>query len=175
MVQIITYNSPVGALLIGAHQNKLVLCDWTERKNRTAIDARIQKHLQCEFIEEETNYHTTTTKQLDAYFSGKLTQFELDLNLCGTAFQQQVWQALMQIPYGATSTYLQQSKILQNPLAIRAVAAANGANAISIIVPCHRIIGSNGDLIGYAGGLQAKHFLLELEQSTKPQQQLSLF
>jgi methylated-DNA-[protein]-cysteine S-methyltransferase len=93
-----------------------------------------------------------------------MQQFDLPIKYCGTSFQQEVWQALTAIEYGKTSTYLQQSIKLENPLAIRAVAAANGANALSIIIPCHRIIGSKGELIGYAGGLAAKQFLLDLEQ-----------
>jgi len=98
--------------------------------------------------------------------------FDIPLRLAGSEFQQKVWQALLQIPFGKTATYLGLSNKLQNPKAIRAVAAANGANAISIMVPCHRIIGSSGELIGYAGGLKAKQQLLELESGGSGQMDL---
>jgi methylated-DNA-[protein]-cysteine S-methyltransferase len=164
MVKIIQYNSAAGSLLIGVYKNELVLCDWTTRSNRSAIDKRLQQYLQCDFTYEETKFNATIAQQLDAYFAGDLQEFDLPIKYCGTSFQQEVWQALTTINYGKTTTYLQQSIRLGNPLAIRAVAAANGANAISIIVPCHRIIGSKGELIGYAGGLPAKQYLLNLEQ-----------
>jgi methylated-DNA-[protein]-cysteine S-methyltransferase len=167
VVKIITYNSAAGSLLIGVHEHQLVLCDWTNRTNRIAIDKRITQYLKCNFVNEETELHKTISTQLDAYFKGTLQHFDVPIKFCGTSFQQEVWQALTAIEYGKTSTYLQQSKTLGNPLAIRAVASANGANALSIIIPCHRIIGSKGELIGYAGGLAAKQFLLDLEQGQK--------
>ena len=102
----------------------------------------------------------------------KRTKFELPIKLIGTEFQQKVWEKLQQIPFGKTITYLDLSKDLNNVKAIRAVASANGANAISIIVPCHRVIGKNGDIVGYAGGLKAKKALLVLES---PIVQTSLF
>ncbi len=165
------YQSPVGELILGDYQNQLCLCDWHYRKMRSEVDNRILKGLQAEFIEEQTPLLTETQKQLDAYFDKKSTAFDLPLLLVGTAFQQTVWKALQQIDYGKTQTYLGLSKQLNNPKAIRAVASANGANAISIIIPCHRIIGSNQELVGYAGGLSAKKKLLALEQGS----QLELF
>ena len=138
---------------------------------RSEVDNRIQKDLNTFFEECDTPLLVETQKQLEAYFSKKLTVFYLPLLLVGTDFQQSVWKALLQIPYGKTQTYLGLSKQLNNTKAIRAVAAANGANALSIIVPCHRIIGSNNELIGYAGGLTAKKKLLALEQGN----QLELF
>lgn len=105
--------------------------------------------------------------QLNLYFQGKLKEFDLPLDLVGTEFQQQVWNVLLQIPYGATSSYAKQAQILGNPTAVRAVANANGMNKISIIVPCHRVIGSDGSLTGYGGGLWRKKELLELEQEYK--------
>ncbi|MEZ4853159.1 methylated-DNA--[protein]-cysteine S-methyltransferase [Flavobacterium sp.] len=107
--------------------------------------------------------------QLTAYFKGNLNQFELKLNPEGTEFQQKVWQELQQIPYGKTISYLELSKKLDNIKAIRAVAAANGKNPLWIVVPCHRVIGSNGSLTGYAGGLWRKQWLLEHEKGEKQQ------
>lgn len=102
-------------------------------------------------------------KQLDEYFDGTRTQFNLPLGQVGTAFQQKVWQQLVNIPYGTTITYARQSDQMQNPLAIRAIAAANGKNNLWIVIPCHRVIGSNGKLTGYAGGLWRKQWLLNHE------------
>lgn len=158
------YASPVGELKIGTWQNTLCLCDWRYRRMRQAIDNRVCQHLQASMVEEETSTAQEAISQLQAYFDGQLTSFSLPLTLAGTAFQQRVWQALQQVPYGHTCSYLQLSAQLGDPLAIRAVASANGANAISIIVPCHRIVGSQGELTGYAGGLPAKAALLALEK-----------
>ncbi|UPQ78618.1 methylated-DNA--[protein]-cysteine S-methyltransferase [Flavobacterium azooxidireducens] len=165
------YNSPVGELVLGDFNNQLCLCDWRYRKMRNEVDNRILKALEAEFVEESTPLLTETQNQLEAYFDKKRTTFDLPLLLIGTDFQQTVWKALQQIDYGKTQTYLGLSKQLDNPKAIRAVASANGANAISIIIPCHRIIGSNQELVGYAGGLSAKKKLLAIEQGS----QLELF
>ena len=107
--------------------------------------------------------------QLDEYFEGKRTEFNLKLNPKGTEFQQKVWKALLEVPFGKTRTYLAQSKVLGDVKAIRAVASANGKNPIWIVIPCHRIIGSNGSLTGYAGGIWRKKWLLEHESGTKQQ------
>ena len=108
-------------------------------------------------------------QQLDAYFKGERTSFTLKLNPQGTEFQQKVWQELTNVPFGKTRTYLEQSKVLGNVKAIRAVAAANGKNPIWIVIPCHRIIGSDGSLTGYAGGLWRKKWLLAHENPSKQQ------
>ena len=107
--------------------------------------------------------------QLNEYFEGKRTIFDLLLNPIGTDFQQRVWKKLLQIPYGKTVSYLQLSKTLGDVKAIRAVAAANGKNSLWIVVPCHRVIGSDGSLTGYAGGLSRKKWLLEHESPAKQQ------
>ncbi|PCK31352.1 methylated-DNA--[protein]-cysteine S-methyltransferase [Pseudoalteromonas piscicida] len=110
------------------------------------------------------NQHTEIAKQqLTEYFEGKRTAFDVALDVKGTEFQQQVWQVLTQVPYGETYTYGWIAARLGNKNAVRAVGAANGKNPISIIVPCHRIIGANGKLTGYAGGLEAKEWLLRHE------------
>ncbi|TXN37510.1 methylated-DNA--[protein]-cysteine S-methyltransferase [Flagellimonas hymeniacidonis] len=110
--------------------------------------------------------------QFKEYFEGTREHFDLKLNPEGTDFQKKVWEALLNIPYGKTVSYLELSKRLGDPKAIRAVAAANGKNPLWIIVPCHRVIGSNGDLVGYAGGLHRKKWLLEHES---PAKQMTLF
>lgn len=113
---------------------------------------------------DQPNQHTTAcADQLEEYFSGARLQFDLTLDVKGTAFQQQVWQALQQIPYGQVASYRDIATSINNPKAVRAVGAANGKNPVSIIVPCHRVIGANGSLTGYAGGLERKQHLLQLE------------
>ncbi|HEY4618277.1 MAG TPA: methylated-DNA--[protein]-cysteine S-methyltransferase [Flavobacterium sp.] len=107
--------------------------------------------------------------QLNDYFEGKRNDFTFKLNPKGTEFQQKVWKALLEIPYGKTRTYLEQSKILGDVKAIRAVASANGKNPLWIVVPCHRVIGTDGSLTGYAGGLWRKKWLLEHENPTTQQ------
>lgn len=162
-IKITRFNSPYGKLIIGTYNNQLCVCDWQHRKQRQQIDARIQKSLQASFIEKPCDVATETIKQLDEYFTLQRKTFDLPLLLVGTEFQQKVWSELLKIEYAHTSTYLKQAERVGNTLSIRAVASANGANALSIIVPCHRIIGTDNSLIGYAGGLDAKEKLLRLE------------
>ncbi|MCU0427016.1 MAG: methylated-DNA--[protein]-cysteine S-methyltransferase [Candidatus Kapabacteria bacterium] len=157
------FPTPFGELLLGTFQGKLCLCDWRYRAMRSAIDKRIQKGLNAEYREQDNEMLAETRKQLGEYWSGARLDFTLPLAFVGTEFQQRVWRELQNVGYGETSTYLALSEKLGNKDAIRAVASANGANAISIIVPCHRIIGSDGSLVGYAGGLPAKKKLLTLE------------
>jgi methylated-DNA-[protein]-cysteine S-methyltransferase len=105
----------------------------------------------------------TAIDQLQEYFDGKRKRFDFQIRQPGTDFRQQVWQCLLSIEYGTTTTYAQQSNLMKNPLAIRAIAAANGKNSLWVVVPCHRVIGSDGSLTGYAGGLWRKQWLLEHE------------
>lgn len=112
---------------------------------------------------------TEAIEQLEEYFAGQRKEFNLKLNPQGTEFQKKVWQALLKIPFGRTASYMDLSKELGDPLAIRAVAAANGKNPLWILIPCHRVIGSDGSLTGYAGGLWRKKWLLEHEQQEKQQ------
>ena len=162
-ILISNYKSPVGELIIGSYENELCMCDWRYRKMRTAVDNRLKSELKAEFVDGSSDVIIETIAQLDAYFAGERKEFDLPLHLVGTEFQKQVWNELIQIPFGKTYSYSALSEKLNNPGAIRAVASANGANAISIIVPCHRIIGADGSLTGYAGGLPAKKKLLILE------------
>jgi methylated-DNA-[protein]-cysteine S-methyltransferase len=173
-IKIEYFKSAYGELILGDYQGQLCLCDWRYRKMRDRIDQRIQSQLECTYQEENTDLLEEVKKQLLEYFNGQRTQFELPLLLVGSEFQKSVWNGLLEIPFGETESYLGLSEKLGNEKAIRAVASANGANAISIIVPCHRIIGSDGALVGYAGGLNTKKKLLELEGSLDTSQ-LSLF
>ena len=173
-INIAYYHSPVGELVLGSHQDHLVLCDWRYRKMRSAIDKRIMDGLHADFDEQPSAITDLAVRELKDYFNKELQRFTVPLKLVGTDFQRSVWQELLNIPFGKTMTYLQLSRKLGDEKAIRAVATANGANAISVMVPCHRIIGSDGDLVGYAGGLPAKKKLLQLEGAISDAQ-LELF
>ena len=175
LIQIQDYDSPYGQLILGSFQEKLVICDWKHRKMRLAIDRRIQTELGSTYQFSNSSLIHSAIEQLEEYFNGSRIEFNIPVRFCGTEFQKSVWQALLLIPYGKTTSYLQLSENLNNPKAIRAVASANGANALSIIVPCHRIIGTDGKLVGYAGGFRAKQKLLSLENKAGNTEQLSLF
>ncbi len=162
-IKIQYYQSPVGELLLGSYQSQLCLCDWRYRKMREGVDKRIKTTLNAEYILASDAVIELTLNQLNEYFEGSRQRFEVPLLLAGTLFQKQVWRQLIKVPYAETVSYLDLSMALGNVKAIRAVASANGANALSIIVPCHRIIGSDGKLVGYAGGLDVKKKLLDLE------------
>lgn len=166
------YPTPHGELLLGSYADKLCISDWRYRRMRQSIDARLQSKLGAKYKEESSEVIQNTIIQLAEYFEQKRTFFDIPLLLIGTDFQISVWNALLQIPYGEKVTYAQLSEQMKQPKAIRAIASANGANALSIIVPCHRVIGTGGKLVGYAGGLITKKNLLLLESKD---QQLELF
>jgi len=157
------FKTRYGELLIGSFEDELCLCDWRYRRMRATVDARIQRGLRAGYEEGTSPVTEATMDQLKDYFSGERKVFDLPLRLVGTDFQQRVRKSLVAVPFGTTASYASLTAAVAAPTAIRAVASANGANTISIIVPCHRIIGSSGDLVGYAGGLRTKKELLELE------------
>ncbi len=159
------YKTKIGEMMIGSYDHQLCLLDFRYRKMRSRIDRRLQNGLMAEYVEKDDSILLETRKQLDEYLAGNRTKFTIPLLTVGSDFQKNVWQALLNVPYGTTSTYLQLTKDINNPKAVRAVANANGANAISIIIPCHRIIGSNGELVGYAGSLPVKKRLLNIENA----------
>ena len=140
------------------------MCDWRFRKMRATIDNRLKRGLGAEFAEQDNAVLKAASGQLDEYFGQQRTVFTMPLLVVGTEFQKTVWKALMLVPFATSLSYLELAEKINNKKAVRAVASANGANALSIFIPCHRIIGSNGELVGYAGGLAAKKRLLKLEQ-----------
>ncbi|MFP4471167.1 MAG: methylated-DNA--[protein]-cysteine S-methyltransferase [Bacteroidales bacterium] len=174
IVYIKYHSTPFGELIIGVSGDALCLCDWRYRKMRNTIDNRLKKWLDAEYREADHPLISETISQLSEYFSGRRQSFQIPLTFAGSAFQQEVWQQLLKIPYGKTVTYMELARKLGNEKSVRAVAAANGANAISIVVPCHRVTGSNGELTGYAGGLAAKRKLLELEGVENKKTQLKM-
>jgi AraC family transcriptional regulator of adaptative response/methylated-DNA-[protein]-cysteine methyltransferase len=165
--------TPLGTMLACATDSGICLLEFTDRVRLERQVLGLKKLLNGEIVEADHPLFETLKRELDEYFRKERQSFDLPLHLVGTEFQKKVWQALLTIPYGETRSYLQLSEFLENKLAIRAVAAANGANRMAILVPCHRVIGSNGDLTGYAGGLQRKKFLLELE-GNHPNGQLNM-
>jgi len=158
------FKTKIGELILGSFENKLCLLDFRYRKMRKTVDASRLFGLVAEFIERDSDILKETRKQIDEYLNGKRIKFEIPLLLVGTDFQESVWKSLMEVKYGETASYLDLARKIGNEKAVRAVAGANGANAIGLIIPCHRIIGSNGELVGYGGGLPAKKRLLKLEK-----------
>ena len=151
-----TIQSPVGQLILVARETRLAAILWeNERLNRVRLGP----------LEEDTQHPVLkeTERQLLEYFAGQRRRFELELDFAGTDFQIRVWHALLTIPFGETRSYRDIAVQIGQPTAVRAVGAANGRNPISIIAPCHRVIGSSGSLTGFAGGLAAKQLLLSLE------------
>lgn len=148
--------TPIGDLGIFADNEAIYRVEFIEMvKNHKLMNTEVHK---------ESDLTLRAKKQLMQYFAGKTTVFDLPLAPQGTPFRQQTWQALQKIPYGETRYYSQQAELMNNKKAVRAVGAANGANPIAIIIPCHRVIGKNGSLTGYAGGLHRKAWLLNFEQ-----------
>jgi len=154
------YYSPIGWIEIQASYDavtSLVFCD--ERKKEECND-----YLQ-QTCKSDYTILTECVRQLDEYFSGQLTKFDLPVSQRGTDFQQNVWNALMGIPFGKTVSYGDVAKMLHHPQAVRAVGAANSKNRVWLVVPCHRVIGANGSLTGYAGGIERKKWLLVHESN----------
>lgn len=152
-------------MILGSYEGKLSFADWRYRKMRTTIDKRIKHALDTEYVEESSDVIEKTMRQMKEYFANDRKVFDVPMLMLGTDFQKSVWEGLIKIPYGETASYLELAKNIANEKAVRAVATANGANAISILIPCHRIIGSDGSLTGYAGGLDVKRKLLEIENN----------
>ena len=157
------YDSPCGRLVLASFADKLCLCDWSDNPFAERNRRRIEKYLKATSKTETTSVLEDTKRQLDEYFASKRKAFDIQLCLVGTDFQHKVWNALRSIPYGSTKSYKDIAQCIGKPKAVRAVAGAIGANAISILIPCHRVIGSNHSLTGYAGGLEAKRGLLGME------------
>ena len=163
-IRIQCYHSPCGDLWLGAWGDRLCLCDWVEARHPGRVERRLQAGLRAEYEEMPSAVACKAMRQLDEYFRRERQVFDLPLLFVGTEFQKAVWKRLQEIPYGQTLTYASLAARMGMPRAVRAVAGANGANALSILVPCHRVVGRDGALTGYAGGTAAKRFLLELEQ-----------
>ncbi len=167
MTQINTqyFKHPHAEFVLGSYDNKLCLCDFRYRKMRDSVDNRIKRGLNSSFVKKNDNVLESVKAQLEEYFLGERSVFDIPLLLVGTDFQKSVWNALDKVKYGNTATYQDLALSIGNESAVRAVGNANSANGLAIIIPCHRIISSKGGLVGYSGGLSLKKRLLELEQN----------
>ncbi|MEO0897968.1 MAG: methylated-DNA--[protein]-cysteine S-methyltransferase [Bacteroidota bacterium] len=158
--------TPLGPMFMAATEKGLCLLEFVDRRMLETEFMELQKLLHARIMVGENAHIKQGKKELQEYFEGKREHFEVALDYPGTEFQQSVWQGLLDIPYGTTSSYQEQAEALKKPNAIRAMASANGCNRIAIIIPCHRVIGKDNKLRGYGGGLERKRWLLEHELRT---------
>ena len=156
--------TPIGEMDVLATEKGIVLLEFHNRQELNDEIIQLEKHFCNERTSGSNKWIKLLEKEITAFFKGELLNFTVSLDLIGTDFQVKVWNELLKIPYGTTRTYKEQSIALGDLKAIRAVASANGKNKLAILVPCHRVIGSDGSLTGYAGGIDRKRFLLNLER-----------
>ena len=164
IITVAQLSSPLGPMFAAASDSGICLLEFDDRKSLEKQIAHIQKKKNARFIPGEHTLLAQLQQQLDEYFDGRRQQFDLQLDFAGSDFQLRAWQAMLQIPYGETRSYQQQALMINQADAIRAIASANAANALAILVPCHRVIAKSGSMAGYAGGIWRKQYLLKLEQ-----------
>ncbi len=157
-------DSPLGPIMLGATDEGLCLLEFTDRRMLEAQITRLGKLLHQPLVPGEHAHLTHTRRELEQYFAGRLTDFTVPMVFRGTPFEERVWRELVRIPYGETISYAQLAERVESPGGQRAVGRANGLNRISILIPCHRVVNSDGKLGGYGGGLWRKHWLLALER-----------
>jgi AraC family transcriptional regulator, regulatory protein of adaptative response / methylated-DNA-[protein]-cysteine methyltransferase len=167
IVQVTRILTPLGPMLAGATEKGICLLEFVDRKMIETQLKRIRKIFNAELIPGQSKFFKDLREQIDEYFEGKRIKFDMPISIDGTKFQKRAWKALLKIPYGKTVSYEHQAKVIGNSKAVRAVAKANGDNRISIIIPCHRVIGKDGNLTGYGGGIWRKKYLLDLEEKIK--------
>lgn len=161
------FDTILGPMLAISDENTLYLLEFTDRRGLEKELERLKQKTKSTILPGETKPIASIKLELEQYYVGKLKKFQTPIHLLGSNFQKQAWQALINIPYGEARSYAQQAQVISRPNAYRAVANANGANQLAIIVPCHRIINSNGDLGGYGGGVWRKKWLLEHEKNLR--------
>ena len=161
-------DTPLGRMIIIADEHALYLLEFTNRKNMRRQFDRLRKVQGRAVVPGQTSITAQIEAELEAYFKGELSEFKTPLSPSGTAFQNQTWAALQRIPYGETRSYSELADMIGNAKAVRAVASANANNGLALIIPCHRVIGRDGGLGGYAGGLDRKRALIDLETSSEP-------
>ncbi len=161
----LTYlDTEMGLMIACASEKGICMFEFSDYKHTDLQLSQLSKTFKAPLVGGENPHFDTLRKQLNEYFKGERKDFDIPLDLVGTDFQKEVWMSLLQIPYGTTISYGEQAKRIGRPKSVRAVANANGKNKISIILPCHRVIGSDGKLTGYGGGLWRKEKLLEFER-----------
>ncbi|MDC7224734.1 MAG: methylated-DNA--[protein]-cysteine S-methyltransferase [Spirochaetales bacterium] len=164
MIRFTTIKTPLGEMRAASFEGKICLIEFTDRVKMDRQLRTLEKYYGKEKIEERDSVLDDLEGELNGYFTGELTDFTVPLIYRGTPFEEKVWEELIRVPYGTTRSYGEQAVRLGNPKAVRAVAGANSRNRIALVIPCHRIIGQKGTLTGYAGGLDRKARLLELER-----------
>ena len=167
VITVTRLETPLGPMFAGAVEQGICLLEFTDRRMLETQLKILSKRLNATVIQGTHPHFNLLSQQLEEYFAGQRQEFSVPLFTPGTGFQEAVWAELCRIPYGGTRSYKQQATALNIPAAVRAVANANGCNRISIIIPCHRVIGEDGHLTGYGGGLWRKKWLLDLEQQNK--------
>lgn len=164
MIKTIRIETPIGEMIAGATDEGICLLEFSDRRMLPTEYKDLKRLLKTTLEEGENKHLKTLRKQLKEYFSGQRKEFTIPLVTPGSEFQQAVWKELQNIPFGSTRSYNEQSIALNKPDSVRAVANANGMNRISLVIPCHRVIGSDGHLTGYGGGLKRKKWLLDHEK-----------
>ena len=165
VLNIVRFTTPLSPMYACASSKGICLLEFTDRRMLETEFKDLRKRLQAVVLPGDNPHLDHVQSEIQEYFSGKRKKFTVPLHTPGTEFQKSVWRSLMDIPYGETRSYTQQAALLGKPTAIRAVGSANGHNRISIIIPCHRVIGSDGSLTGYGGGLHRKKWLLDFEKT----------
>jgi len=156
--------TPLGKMFAASTNKGICMLTFYNEQTIQKQIKKLKKFFDGDIMPAQNQHFAVLKKELDEYFEGKREVFEVPLQLVGTPFQQKVWKILMAIPYANTISYQEQAGLINNIKAVRAVANANAQNMIAILIPCHRVIGKNGKLTGYAGGLDKKEFLLNLEE-----------
>jgi len=175
MIALQTIELPFGAMLAGASDRGICLLEFSDNGRTKMQLPRLERAFGEKSQVATSRFFGALQTQLGEYFDGKRSEFDLPLDLRGTDFQVSAWQALLEIPFGQTRSYQDQADAIGNPNAVRAVANANRSNRISILVPCHRVIGKDGSMTGYGGGIWRKEFLLKIESANVSTSQMSLF
>jgi AraC family transcriptional regulator of adaptative response/methylated-DNA-[protein]-cysteine methyltransferase len=156
--------TPLGPMLIGCTADALVLLEFVDRRQLAAQIERVGRRTKAVFVPDESPLAERTSTQVREYFEGSRRAFAVPLQLVGSSFEREVWEALLEIPFGETRSYADVARRVGRGAAVRAVGRANSMNAVAVVVPCHRVVGSDGRLVGYGGGLWRKERLLELER-----------
>ncbi len=162
------FESPLGEMIAGATETGVCFLEWHDRGGVERIKERVVKRYRARLEEGSNRYLKLLNSELEKYFQGKLEKFSVPVDVKGTPFELRDWERLMKIPYGTTISYGELARRMGNVNASRAVGRANGANYLSIVIPCHRVIEANGKLRGYGGGLWRKQYLIELETGAQP-------
>lgn len=172
MIEILT---PLGPMLAGATSEGICLVEFVNRIKLEEEFIELQKLLNAKILAGRNKHLNQLENELQEYFKGNLKSFSVPLHTPGNEFSQSVWKTLQEIPYGKTITYKEQAELMDNPKAIRAIASTNGKNRLAIVIPCHRVIGSNGTMTGYAAGIEKKKWLLRFEREHSEKEEGCMF